>query len=88
MSRKKDLQRIQAMRSLDASYAGFRGYDKEPTRPGNVRLVAVTCSVCQRKRNVPEGTALQAGEQYVCSSCQEESRLHRDPSQEGPSADS
>lgn len=72
MSRKRDQQRLAAMRSLDPNYVGFRGYAKEPTRPGNVRLVAMTCTVCQRKRNVPEGMALQAGDTFVCSSCQEE----------------
>ncbi|MBM3946503.1 MAG: hypothetical protein FJ315_03765 [SAR202 cluster bacterium] len=72
MSRKRDQQRLQAMRALDPNYAGFRGYAKEPTRPGNVRLVAMTCTVCQRRRNVPEGAALSAGGRFICASCQEE----------------
>ncbi len=60
------------MKARDPNYVGFRGHGKEPTKPGNVRLVPVTCSVCQRKRNIPEGIALSAGDTYVCASCQEE----------------
>ncbi|MSQ14151.1 MAG: hypothetical protein EXR47_08550 [Dehalococcoidia bacterium] len=72
MSRKRDQERLEAMKARDPNYVGFRGHEKEPTKPGSVRLVAVTCSVCQRKRNVPEGIALSAGDAYVCSSCEEE----------------
>lgn len=72
MSRQKDQERFAAMKRLDPDYKGFRGWHKEPSRPGNAPLEAVTCVVCQRKRNVPRGIALEQGEHYVCSSCREE----------------
>ena len=59
------------MKAMDPAYVGFRGGEKEPSRPGNLKLVTAICSVCQRKRNVPEGVAVRAGEQYICASCAE-----------------
>jgi hypothetical protein len=72
MSRRKDRERFLAMKRLDPNYPGFRGYDKEPTKPGRVPLQSVTCTICGRKRNVPLGIALAEGERYVCLSCREE----------------
>lgn len=74
MSRKRDRERLEAMRRLDPDYAGFRGYNSEPSRSGKTPLEAVTCSVCGRKRNVPRGVALEQGENYVCTRCVEEGR--------------
>jgi hypothetical protein len=70
MSRRKDRERVEAMRRLDPDYRGFRGHANEPTRPGNVTLVPVSCSICGRKRNVPVGIAQEEAGSYVCQSCQ------------------
>ncbi|MBI2935777.1 MAG: hypothetical protein HYY31_03075 [Chloroflexi bacterium] len=71
MSRRRDRDRIDVMRRLDPGYPGFRGPEKEPTRPGNLVLVSVVCSICQRKRNIPPGMVPQRTEEYVCLSCRE-----------------
>ena len=69
MSRRRDQERIEAMKRLDPDYRGFRGHRNEPSRPGKTPLEAVTCSVCGRKRNVPRGIAVEQGDNYVCSAC-------------------
>ena len=74
MSRKRDRERLEAMRRLDPDYTGFRGHNSEPSRSGKTPLEAATCSVCGRKRNVPRGVALEQGENYVCARCVEEGR--------------
>jgi len=71
MSRSKDRARIDAMRRLNPEYRGFRGYELEPTRVGNTPLVAVECSKCGRKRNVPVGLASEQKDGYICQSCQQ-----------------
>ena len=63
------------MKRLDPDYKGFRGHGSEPSRPGNVPLEQVTCSVCGRKRNVPRGIAVAQGEGYVCSRCSEQGEV-------------
>ena len=70
MSRRKDRDRLKAMRRLNPDYRGFRGSAQEPSRAGNTPLQTVTCTVCGRKRNVPRGIAQEAGEAYVCLACQ------------------
>ena len=75
MGRRKDRERIEAMRRLDPDYRGFRGPQREPDRPGVVPLVPAVCSLCQRKRNVPLGVARQYGEKYVCLACREKMGL-------------
>ena len=72
LSRRKDRERLLAMKGLNPDYKGFRGYGQESTEPGNTPLEAVTCSKCGRRRNVAVGIALEQGENYVCLSCQEE----------------
>ena len=73
MSRRRDQNRLEAMKRLDPDYRGFRGHVNEPTRPGNTPLEPVTCRVCGRKRNVPRGIAVEQRESYVCARCSEES---------------
>ena len=75
MSRRKDRERVDAMRRLDPDYKGFRGHPNEPSRPGNTPLEAVTCTVCGRKRNVPRGVAVEQRDHYICASCAEEGRV-------------
>jgi len=71
VSRRKDRERILAMRRANPDYAGFRGSDQEPSRTGDTPLAAAVCSVCGRKRNVPVGTVMEQGEAFVCLSCQQ-----------------
>ena len=72
MSRRKDRERVEAMRGLDPDYRGFRGHGSEPSRAGNAPLEPVTCTVCGRKRNVPRGVAIADRDSYVCSRCADE----------------
>ena len=72
MSRRKDRDRFLAQRRQNPDYRGFRGYANDPSRSGDMPLVAVNCSVCGKKRNVPVGIAEEQGENYVCMTCQEE----------------
>lgn len=72
MSRRKDKERFLANRRQNPDYKGFRGYDSDPSRTGNTPLVAVNCSVCGKKRNVPVGIAEERGEGYVCMTCLDE----------------
>ena len=74
MSRRKDRERFLAQKAEDPSYEGFRGYDfVPPAPPAAPPSVAVTCSVCGRRRNVSSEIAQAEGDGYVCLSCQEES---------------
>lgn len=71
MSRRKDRERILAMRRANPDYTGFRGSDQEPSRTGDAPMATAVCSVCGRKRNVPVGIVLEQGEAFVCLSCQQ-----------------
>lgn len=71
MSRHKNRERFLEKKRLNPDYAGFRGYEKEPYRPGQTPMQAITCSVCGRKRNVPRGVAEEAGDRYVCLNCRQ-----------------
>ncbi len=74
MSRRKDMQRYEVMHRLNPDYKGFRGYQREPDRPGQTPMEAVTCSVCGRKRNVALGVAKEQGDKYVCQTCLDEGK--------------
>ena len=63
------------MKGLDPDYKGFRGYEREPDRPGQSPLEAVVCTICGRKRNIPRGIALEQEKSYVCQSCQEKTKI-------------
>ena len=71
MSRRKDRERVESLKSRHSDYIGFRGYDREPNRQGPAPMQSLTCSVCSRKRNVPADIAAAEGDKYVCLSCQE-----------------
>ena len=71
MSRKKDRERVEAMRRLDPDYRGFRGHRSEPNKSKAAPLERATCSVCGRTRNVPRGIALEQGDTFVCATCRE-----------------
>ena len=72
MSRRKDRDRYLALRHQNPDYKGFRGYENDPTRTGNVPVVALNCSICGKKRNVAVGIAEQQRENYVCIACESE----------------
>lgn len=64
MSRRKDRERYQLRKSLDPGYRGFRGSELKPEpKP---ELKSITCSVCQRTKNVPADTP---EENFICASC-------------------
>jgi hypothetical protein len=79
MSRRKDRERLLANRRQNPDYKGFRGYASDPSRAGNTPLIAVNCSVCGKKRNVPVGIAEEQGEGYVCMTCQDEQEAAEAP---------
>ncbi len=70
MSRKKDLERFLRRKAENPDYTGFRGADSVTAKPQAV-LESVTCSVCQRKRNVAQDTLPADRQTYVCQRCQE-----------------
>ena len=72
MSRRKNLERTLALKRQNPDYKGFRGYDQEPTRPGDTPLEAIKCTVCGRTRNVPVGVAEEQRDGYVCETCRHE----------------
>jgi hypothetical protein len=72
MSRRRDRERFRERKHLNPDYSGFRGYDREPDKPGQTPMQTVACSVCGRKRNVPAGVAQEQGSAYVCLSCQQD----------------
>ncbi len=75
MSRRKDRERVIALKRLNPDYAGFRGSDKERDQSRSAPMLALACSVCGRKRNVPAGLAQEQGDGFICSSCTEKQEL-------------
>ena len=71
MSRRKDVERFQRLKGQNPGYVGFRGAETAPARPIPV-MESVTCSVCNRKRNVDSSTLPVDRNDYVCLRCQEE----------------
>ncbi len=72
MSRRKDRERFQRIKEQNPEYRGFRGANTAvaaPTPP-TPALETVTCSVCQRRRNVPADTLPEDRAEYVCLRCQ------------------
>lgn len=71
MSRRKDKERFQRMKRLDAGYKGFRGHQEEPSVPPRIQeVVPVVCIMCGRKRNVAYGTSIPQ-EGYICLTCKD-----------------
>ena len=70
MSRRKDLERFEQRRRANPDYAGFRGDDTVVEKPP-VPMESIVCSVCNRKRNVPNDTIPADRDSYVCLRCQE-----------------
>lgn len=70
MSHRKDRERFLQLRQENPDYAGFRGMAAAPAKAAEA-TVSVACSVCRRKRNVPEGSLPEDRDTYVCLNCQE-----------------
>ena len=71
MSRRKDAERFERLRAQNPDYVGFRGANTAPARPTLV-MESVTCSVCNRKRNVDINTLPADRNEFVCLRCQED----------------
>ena len=73
MSRRKDRERLLRMKERNPGYVGFRGAETAAVLPPPAEpapaLESVTCSVCQRKRNVPANAVPVNRAEYVCLSC-------------------
>jgi hypothetical protein len=84
VSRRKDRDRVLAVKQQNPDYPGFRGHDQEPSRTGGTPMATAVCSVCGRKRNVPVGVTLEQGAAFVCLSCQEEAAPDPETSEDQP----
>jgi hypothetical protein len=69
MSRRKDQERFDRLKQQNPDYVGFRGAGTVTPKP-QVALESATCSVCNRKRNVPSDSLPEDRDSYVCASCQ------------------
>ena len=76
MSRRKDRERFLAMKGLNPDYVGFRGDGTQSAEADAIPLEGITCSVCNRRRNVPVGVAIKERENYICSTCQEDQAIN------------
>ncbi|MBI2164928.1 MAG: hypothetical protein HYU29_00795 [Chloroflexi bacterium] len=79
MSKRKDAERLEAMRRSHPEYLGFRGREREPVRPEDTPLVHLTCTSCGRRRNVPSGMLKMKPEEYVCLACQDQGTAPEGP---------
>ena len=70
MSRRKDQERFLRLKQQNPDYMGFRG-PGTVTAKAPVALESVTCSVCNRKRNVPSDSVPEDRDTYVCARCQD-----------------
>ena len=72
MSRRKDRERFQRIKEQNPNYAGFRGADTVVSAPPTPApaVESATCSVCNRRRNVPVDTLPEDRAEYVCLRCQ------------------
>ena len=71
---RKDRERFFRLREANPGYQGFRGaatVTAPPPPPAPV-TESVTCSVCNRRRNVSVDTLPEDRSAYVCLRCREE----------------
>ena len=71
MSRRKDRERFNRLKEQNPNYRGFRGANAVAAPP-RVEVESITCSVCQRKRNVPVDAIPEDPSTFVCVRCQEQ----------------
>jgi len=70
MSRRKDQERFARLKRRNPDYTGFRGAVTITAKP-QVTLSSVTCSVCERKRNVASDSLPEGRESYICARCRD-----------------
>lgn len=70
MSRRKDQERFLRLKQQNPDYVGFRGAGIVVPK-AQATLESVTCSVCNRKRNVPIDSLPEDRDSYICARCQE-----------------
>ena len=71
MSRRKDRERFEQRSQANPDYVGFRGANTVIDKP-SVPTESITCSVCNRKRNVPSDTIPTDRDTFVCLRCQDQ----------------
>ena len=71
---RKDRERFLRLKETNPGYQGFRGADTitAPPPPPAPVTEAVTCSVCQRRRNVNIQNLPADRSAYICLRCQQE----------------
>ena len=71
---RKDRERFLRLKETNPDYQGFRGADTvtAPAHPPAPVTESVTCSVCNRRRNVNVDTLPEDRSTYVCLRCQED----------------
>ncbi len=71
---RKDRERFLRLKETNPEYQGFRGAATATPPPPPPPLVteSVTCSLCQRRRNVNVASLPPDRSAYVCLRCQEE----------------
>ena len=71
---RKDRERFLRIKEANPDYQGFRGATTVTAAPPPPAPVteSVTCSVCNRRRNVNVDTLPEDRSTYVCLRCQEE----------------
>ena len=69
---RKDRERFQRLRETNPDYAGYRGLDTASVRSPTQETVTMTCSTCQRKRNVTAVSLPEDMGQFICMRCQED----------------
>ena len=71
MSRRKDRERYLRLKEQNPEYLGFRGDGAAAVVAAPSPTVSAVCSVCQRRRNVPEDSLPEDRDTFVCLQCQE-----------------
>ena len=71
---RKDRERFMRLKETNPDYQGFRGADTvtAPIPPPAPVTESVTCSVCNRRRNVNVDALPEDRRTYVCLRCQED----------------
>lgn len=71
---RKDRERFMRLKEANPDYQGFRGLATvtAATPPPQPATESVTCSVCNRRRNVTVDNLPEDRSAYVCLRCQED----------------